>query len=177
MNPILIRPDRKPVGKVAPARSVARRSPRGPEPSADTEADGAVVAGPVVANHLRYEVTRWDDQPQVDVLVEEVRPRVQDVAVAGQGAVATQGSLDVALDVRPALGVDQGVGGLDAGGDLGGGDVDGRRDQQQNEEDARSPFGSGYGHAPRHGALFSHSGATGMLMPGESRPVLPGEHR
>src|SRR5688500_13181476 len=84
----------------------------GPEPSADAEADGAVVAGPVVANHLRYEVTRWDDQPQVDVLVEEVRPRVQEVAVAGQGAVAAQGSLDAALDVRPALGVDQGVGGL-----------------------------------------------------------------
>ena len=58
---------------------------RSSETSADAEAEGAVVAGPVVADHLRYEVARWDDHTQVEVLMEEMRPRVQEVAVAGQG--------------------------------------------------------------------------------------------
>jgi hypothetical protein len=111
----------------------------GPEPPAEADAEGAVLAGPVVADQLRYEVARRDDQAQVEVLVEDVRPGEQEVAIAGQGAVAPQGSFDTALDVRPALRVHQGVGGFDAGGDLGEGDIDRRAEQQQNERGGHDP--------------------------------------
>ena len=70
--------------------------------------------------------------------MEEVRTGEKEIAVAGQGAVAPQGRLDAALEERPALGVDQGVRGLDAGGDLGGDDADGSGEQQQKQQ-ADSP--------------------------------------
>ena len=71
--------------------------------------------------------------------MKEVRPGEKQVDVAGQGAVALQGSLKAALDHRPALGVNQGVGSLDPCGNLGRGDVDGHGEQQQNEQADHDP--------------------------------------
>ncbi len=107
------------------------------EPAAEADADGAVLGGPPVVDQLGRGVDRGDDHPEVEVLVEEVRPGEKRVDVARQRAIPSQGSLGTDFEMQPALVVDQGVRGIDghreAGGDLGARDVNGGRDKHQTE--------------------------------------------
>jgi len=87
---------------------------------------------------LGRRVDRGDDHPEVEVLVEEVRPGQKRGDVARQRAIPSQGSLGADFEMQPALVVDQGVRGIDGdgeagGGDLGARDVDGSRDKHQTE--------------------------------------------
>ena len=69
------------------------------EASAEADADGAVHGGPPVVDQLRRRVDRRDDHPEVEILVEEVRPRDERVDVAGQRPIAPQGSLGAAFEM------------------------------------------------------------------------------
>jgi hypothetical protein len=92
-----------------------------------------------------------------------MRPGEKEVAVAGQWAVALHGSFDAALDVRPALGVNQGVGGFDTGRDLRGADADGEWQNQHADRRDRSRD---------KGALGSHRDSPIRVAPCQTNRVL-----
>ena len=113
--------------------------------------------GPVIANHLPSRIDRGDERAQVEVLIQEVRPRQKQIGVPGQGPVAPQRGLRSDLHPGPALVVDHGIRQLDRSNDrshersslLGGDpiDVPGEHEEERQEQAGQEP------HAPRLAAV------------------------